>query len=104
MKLGAILRFGQMKGTEAFFNIAATSDGVCTATAGTGYGLLCFRSDAHHTVFRVHVPEGEKPVIATSDGSIWVGGNSLTRVDIAAHTTKTIQLPENGEAAAFATE
>jgi hypothetical protein len=104
MKTSNVLRFGTMNGREAFFNIAATRAGVCTASTGTGYGLLCFAAGSNHAAVRVPLPEGNKPVTAAADGSIWVGGNSLTSVNIAAHTTKTIRLPDHSAAGALATE
>src|SRR5439155_1160366 len=71
---------------------------------GKGYGLACVQADHRPTMFRVGLPQGVKPVIGTGDGSIWVGGKALTRVDLASQTTRTLYRPEAGQVASLATD
>jgi streptogramin lyase len=99
-----VVAFGKDNGTEAYEYVGVSPWGVCTSRIAptSEDGLVCLGAGSNTSVFNVRAGSG--PVVGTDDGSIWVGGKSLTRLTPSTRAVETIPLPHGSAAAALASD
>jgi streptogramin lyase len=103
-RVGRVVAFGKASGTEAYEYVGLSPSGVCTSRIAptSEDGLVCLGAGSNTSVFNVRAGPG--PVVGTDDGSIWVGGKSLTRLTPSTRAVETIPLPNGSAAAALASD
>jgi hypothetical protein len=94
-------RFGRDDGTQAFEWIGANADGVCTTqlVAKAGRAAFCFDTNLKR---RFVAKAGPGPIAATTSGDIWVGGPTLSSIDIRTRTTHSLAIPRGSKVSALA--
>jgi streptogramin lyase len=99
-----VVVFGKHNGTEAYEYVGVSPWGVCASRIAptSEDGLVCLGAGSNTSVF--NVPAGPGSVVGTDDGSIWVGGKTLTRVSPSTRVVETIPLPHGSAAAALASD
>jgi hypothetical protein len=86
---------------QAFEWIGANSDGFCTTqlVAKAGRATFCFDTNLKR---RFVARAGPGPIAATTSGDIWVGGPTLSSIDIRTHTTQSLASPRGSRVSALA--
>ena len=90
-------------GKEAFENIGASPDGVCAGRIGgvpPSAGTVCVSRQARAAPF--FVTAGPGPLLGVPDGTIWIGGGTLVRLDPRTRTTSTVAAANDGKVIALA--
>ena len=97
------IHFGHT-GKQAFEYIGASIDGVCAGRiAGTtSEGTVCDSRQPGAAPFVVR--PGPGPLLGSSDGTIWIGGRALVRVNPRTHATQTVAVAKGGAVAALAAD
>jgi hypothetical protein len=90
-------------GKEAFENVGASADGVCAGRIGgvpsSSAGTVCVSHTPGAAPFFVRAGPG--PLLGVADGTIWIGGGALVRVDLRTRTTHTVAAAEDGKVIAL---
>jgi hypothetical protein len=90
-------------GKEAFLDIGASGDGVCAGRIGgvpsSLAGTVCVSRQPGATPF--FVGAGPGPLLGVSDGTIWIGGNTLVRLNPRTHATHTVAVANGGSVVAL---
>jgi hypothetical protein len=92
-------------GNEAFENIGASIDGVCVGrlapTALSGAVCAPQPRGAPSSFF---LRAGPGPLLGTPDGTIWIGGRALVRVNPRTHNSQTVAVAKGGAVVALAAD
>ena len=90
-------------GKEAFENVGASADGVCAGRIGSvpssSAGTMCVSHMPGAAPFFVRAGPG--PILGVSDGTIWIGGGALVRLDPRTRTTHTVAAAKGGKVIAL---
>lgn len=94
-------KFGRGDGTQAFEWIGVNADGVCTTqlVAKKGRAAFCFDTNLKR---RFVARAGPGPIATTTSGDIWVGGPTLSSIDIRTRTTHSLAIPRGSKVSALA--
>jgi hypothetical protein len=88
---------------EAFLDIGASGDGVCAGRIGgvpsSLAGTVCVSRQRRAAPFFVRAGPG--PLLGVSDGTIWIGGKTLVRLNPRTHVTHTIAVARGGSVVAL---
>jgi len=95
------IRLGPATGREAYEFVGASSHGACVSqiAPSSRAGLICV-AGTKGSVMRVAAGPG--PIAGAADGSLWVGGPSLTRLTLTPRTMTSTPLPRKASVAAVA--
>jgi len=90
-------------GKEAFLDIGASGDGVCAGRIGgvpsSSAGTVCVSHTPGAAPFFVRAGPG--PLLGASDGTIWIGGKTLVRLNPRTRTAHTVAVAKGGEVVAL---
>jgi hypothetical protein len=90
-------------GKEAFENVGASPDGVCAGRVGgvpsSSAGTVCVSDTPGAAPFFVRAGPG--PLLGVSDGTIWIGGWALVRLNPRTRTTHTVAVAKGGKVIAL---
>jgi hypothetical protein len=90
-------------GKEAFLDIGASKNGVCAGriagVPSSSAGTVCVSRQAGAAPFFVRAGPG--PLLGDSDGTIWIGGRTLVRLNPRARTAHTVAAAKGGKVIAL---
>ena len=87
-----VIRLSAARGRAAFEFAGASFQGTCVSQIAptSRAGLLCLPRTAKRVI---RISAGPGPIAGAPDGSLWVGGPSLTQLTLTPRKTKSIPLP-----------
>jgi hypothetical protein len=90
-------------GKEAFESVGASGEGVCAGRIGgvpvSSAGTMCVLRRAGAAPFFVRAGPG--PLLGVSDGTIWIGGATLVRLNPRTRTAHTVAVAKRGKVVAL---
>jgi hypothetical protein len=90
-------------GKDAFRDIGASEDGVCAeriaGVPSSPAGTVCVSRQRGAAPFFVRAGPG--PLLGVSDGTIWIGGKTLVRLNPRTHVTHTVAIANGGSVVAL---